>query len=469
MFGSDKSLLIVIALAIFFSFWKLGARDLNEWDESQYGQNAFEMMHNGDYVHYYYAGNPDTWNAKPPLSVWLIIVAYKIFGYNAFALRFFSAVAAVLFFVFAFKLARLYTNERFAFITCLILITSKAIIGFHVGRTGDSDALLVLFLTASLYYFLLWIDFEKRNAIYTSAIFLGLAFYVKGPAAFLLLPGLLIYLIATGKFQIAIKKKHLWFAAGVAITIMFSWIAILWVSGQKYKGDSFYGSGSVLETLFFHDTVNRLTDAGFREAQVDRMFFIRYLDVRLNIWNYFFYLSLLLGIAALIRKRKFMDRILILSLCLLTSMALLFTFAASKHDWYLAPVALFMAIIITKGFTAACEKYKWFNAVFMAVLLFTAYTQFNHFNKPKRESILFFEKNKNQMNKTSSIQLIQMPSQDYFLYLNWYANQVLLPAHSLPQKSSLIFIDKRFDAKEPFKIVDCSGNYCLALNDIIVQ
>src|SRR5262249_154660 len=146
----------------------------------------------------------DSWNAKPPLLVWSIVLAYKIFGYNAFALRFFSAVASVFFFFFAFKLVRLYADEKTAFITCLILLTCKAVIGSHVGRSGDTDAFLLLFLTASLYYFLLFIDFGKRSAIFPSAIFWGLAFYAKGTTSFLLLPGLALYTIVTGKFKAAI-------------------------------------------------------------------------------------------------------------------------------------------------------------------------------------------------------------------------------------------------------------------------
>src|ERR1041385_1168241 len=125
MFRPKNYFIIVIVLAIFFSFWKLGAKDLYEWDESEYGQNAYEMVHNGDYVHYYYNGKIDSWNAKPPLLIWSIVFAYKVFGYNAFALRFFSAVASVFFFFFAFKLIRLYANEKLAFIACLICLLVK--------------------------------------------------------------------------------------------------------------------------------------------------------------------------------------------------------------------------------------------------------------------------------------------------------------------------------------------------------
>jgi 4-amino-4-deoxy-L-arabinose transferase-like glycosyltransferase len=176
---------LVILIATFFSFWKLGTGDLHEWDESEYGVNAYEMLHNRDYVNYYYAGKMDTWNAKPPLLIWMIVLCYKIFGYNAFALRFTSAVATIIFFIFSYKLIRLYKGDKTAFIACMILLSCKAIIGIHVGRTGDTDALLICFLTIGVYYFLLYHDFNKQNKIFLSAIFFGLAFYSKGTAAFI--------------------------------------------------------------------------------------------------------------------------------------------------------------------------------------------------------------------------------------------------------------------------------------------
>lgn len=43
------------------------------------------MLQNRDYIKSTYMGETEYWNLKPPLGIWLIGLAYKIFGYNAFA------------------------------------------------------------------------------------------------------------------------------------------------------------------------------------------------------------------------------------------------------------------------------------------------------------------------------------------------------------------------------------------------
>ena len=58
---------VIIVLATILLTWTIGMHDVDEWDEARNGTNACEMYHNGDYVNYYYGGQPDTWNAKPPL------------------------------------------------------------------------------------------------------------------------------------------------------------------------------------------------------------------------------------------------------------------------------------------------------------------------------------------------------------------------------------------------------------------
>ncbi len=276
----------------------------------------------------------------------------------------------------------------------------------------------------------------------------------------------MLYLIATGKFITAIKSARLWLGVSVSLLIMFSWIVILLIKGQEFKTGAFYGSRGVLETMFVHDTFNRLTSTTFDKVYApDKLFFIRFLDVRLNIWNYFFYLSLLLGSIALIKKEFFLDKILILSICMTTPVVLLLTFAASTHDWYLAPVSLFIVIIISKGIIVISERYNWFNFVWIAVLFFTFCRQFSEINNPEKETISFFEKNKKYFNEAPFVQLLDIPPQDYFLYLNWYSKTITTDNKFLRKKNSLLFWDKRsnqVDASQ-IKLLDCRDNYCLAL------
>ncbi|MGE5317095.1 MAG: ArnT family glycosyltransferase, partial [Chloroflexota bacterium] len=201
----NNSLILLITLSAFFCFWKLGSEPLNEWDESRNGVNAVEMIQNGDYVNLYYAGEPDTWNAKPPLMIWLIAASFKIFGYNEFALRFPAAMAAFLSLIVFFHLVSRYSDKVVAFFTCIILLTVDGIVGKHVGRTGDFDALMLLFLLISVYYFLSYVDFNSKKGLFLSAVFLGLAFYTKGLASLIIVPGLFVYAVFTKKLLSILK------------------------------------------------------------------------------------------------------------------------------------------------------------------------------------------------------------------------------------------------------------------------
>ncbi len=200
-------LLIILVFAASLLFTTIGTVSLSEWDESRNGMNAFEMYHNGDYVNSYYAGELDTWNAKPPLVIWLIVASYKIFGFNEFALRLVSTLATMLFFYVLFRLVELFDTALTAFITCLILLSCKAIIGWHVGLNGDFDATLVLFLTLSAYSFYRYAENGDKNQILLTALYTGLAFYTKGSAAFIFLPGFLLYLLISGNLKNTIKSR----------------------------------------------------------------------------------------------------------------------------------------------------------------------------------------------------------------------------------------------------------------------
>ena len=74
--------------------WCLGTRGLNEPDEGRYASMARAMVETGDwweprlsgYGHY----------DKPPLVYWVTALAFKAFGFNAWAARLPSLVGAVL-------------------------------------------------------------------------------------------------------------------------------------------------------------------------------------------------------------------------------------------------------------------------------------------------------------------------------------------------------------------------------------
>ena len=370
------SLLLLVAVLV---FWRIGQSDLREWDESRNGVTAYEMARSGDFVNYTYGGELDTWSAKPPLMIWLVVLAYNVFGFNEFALRLPSAIAIILFFLYAYRLIALLAGRRQALLACLVLISSKAALGEHIGLTGDFDALLLLFLTASAWHFVLFIDHAKARSAYLCAVFIGLAFLTKGTAAFVFLPGMVLYAIVRGRTRALLADRRVWIAAGIVALFVIFWSSLVLVYG-KASGQSYYGSSNALETMLVHDTFRRMTSGDFGEiAKHDPLFFVKVLDTRMNGWNYFFIASVIAGGVGLYRSRRALGAYLrgnernavVFSVCLIFPMIIALSFAANQHNWYLAPTFLFVAFLTVRGMHALQERWKAFAWIFAVVLFFT--------------------------------------------------------------------------------------------------
>ena len=140
------SIILFIILGIIL-FDNLGNKQIANWDEARHGVNAYEMIQNKNYITTTYGYKTDYWNLKPPISDYLIILGYKIFGYNSFGLRFYSAFAmficVIICYIYSYKkigkFASLWTILGFLIINPLIFD--------HCARSGDADSLYILFST----------------------------------------------------------------------------------------------------------------------------------------------------------------------------------------------------------------------------------------------------------------------------------------------------------------------------------
>ncbi|PBQ32096.1 hypothetical protein CNR22_10045 [Sphingobacteriaceae bacterium] len=459
--NSQKQLLLLtlILLVLILSIVNKGTHNLQEWDESRNGVNAYEMLHNNDCINLYYNNKLDTWNAKPPLMIWLIAASYKVFGFNEFALRFPSTIAAFLFFIICFYTVLLLDTTLTAFLTCMILIATKAIFGNHIGLTGDFDALLLFFLTASVYSFILYIERGKKSAIYFTALFVGLAFYTKGPAAFVLIPGFALYLTFKKKIIAIIKDKNFWFATLLMSTIVASWFMLVLIYG-KTSNQSVYGSKNSIETMLIHDTFRRLTASDFEPNGTNGhspFFFFQVLDSRLNLWNYLFYFVLAVGIFFSIQKKNFIkflseksSRFILLSFCLITPLTLILSLSANQHNWYLAPIFMFIAFITAKGLCMIGKKWNWTYIVGIFLLLFTLSRHVHYIYSLDTDVHEALTENKFLKNKRLFV--VSPLRQDILLYLKWlnvsifrtedpsqsfHPGDLILSSEQLPGLSSL--------------------------------
>ncbi len=386
---------VTVLIVLLFCFWNLGKNPLNEFDEARYGVNAFEMMQNGDYINLYFGQKPDTWVFRPPLWSWCIIISYKIFGYNAWALRFPAALCTLGYFFFTYRWIKLYRSEFFALCVVVLLAISKGITGFHVSRSADMDAILLLGLSVFLYYFSKFLqEYTSRNAI-LSGIGLLIAFYTKTTASLLFLPGIVLFLIIEKELKTVLQKRNTWIGLSVYVGGILLWFIIVQLFGNKEIHNEYDNNkkSNVWSQMIIYDTWKRFTASEFDGHPVPKnyAFFIENIDSVFNPWNYVFYLALLWVLIQYVQKKRNkqpykLDTLLKYSICIAIPIIVLLTFGRHKLHWYSAPVLVFLAVWVVEFlfYIHTFHRFAWV----ITVLLFSVFGTV-HFVK----DILNVEKN----------------------------------------------------------------------------
>jgi len=180
---------IAAVIAVWNSTYKLDVQPMFLWDESRQANNALEMLESGNVKYTTYENQPDFWNTKPHLLVFLQWIFFKILGPGLLALRLPSALAiaaTVIIWMVFFLRKNLWVS---AILFLLIAFCSRGLNIYHVGRTGDYDALLTLFLSIAFLqlYTLLFENGNKKNKIIFS-IAVGMALLTKSFAAAIWMP-----------------------------------------------------------------------------------------------------------------------------------------------------------------------------------------------------------------------------------------------------------------------------------------
>ena len=425
---------VVLALAAFLSFWKLGDHAVFEWDEARYGEIAYWMVKSGDYINYQYAGEPDNWNAKPPLAVWLIAASYQMFGFNEWALRLPSALATIAFFAFFFQFVRIYQSANFALIASLILMSCKGIIGHHVGRTGDTDALLILCLMAFIYYAFRFLDFDEKKMVWGAAISLGLAFYVKGTAFIFYVPGVLLYAWFIGKFKKIFSYREVWAGIAIVFAMIASWYFIVTFMGQSFEDSVYLGSNS-WEVLFLYDTFSRFFTPGLEgnpEDGANYLFFLSALDVKFNLWNYVAYIGMIWGGIKAWQNRENLKEwvdaneynMFAISACIMLTLGLLLTVSQTKLIWYIAPLLPFAAIYAAQAVKQSSYWNGYMLVLWVGLGIFTMGRHFVYLDTVKQERGTFLRQYEEKLRTASQIRLFNAYEQDVRLYADWFNEKV---------------------------------------------
>ncbi len=401
MLNSPKyALAIILVLTTFFAFFRLGDHPLELGDESRGGINALEMLANGDLVNLYYCGEPDGVRAKPPMFIWTVALSMHLFGANELALRIPSALYIIVVFFLIFRIINLYRSPQFAFWTCLMLLSVSGLVGYHVGRNGDFDAMLLMFLLAGLYFFLRYFDFGHKPSVYFGGFFWGMAFMVKGLAAGTLAPGLALYLILTNRFFPALGQKELWIAIGIGLLFPLAWFLTVQQYGAVWDNPEYTGK-NVFERLILHDIVERFTKPDFegRVATSDHKYIFYSLDKTFNLWSIVFWAFIGYGLVRVVQNSKRVTRqmlsekhrLLLLSLCLWFPLAVFLSFVTHALRQYIVPAVPFVGIATMTGIWWLWHQFNWPKFLFFALLAFTLGRRLYFFATPEPQPPIITE------------------------------------------------------------------------------
>ncbi len=385
----SNALLFLAVITFLSSIVYVTSSDIKEWDESRNGINAYEMLQRGSWLVPYFEGEVDTWNAKPPLFHWCIMLSYKLFGLSVFSMRLPSFLASIAFFLVFYRLMRRFTPPLTASLACAVLLSCKAVLGDHIGLTADFDSLLLLFLFLSVYAVVIYLQEENRRALLAAALFTGLAFWTKGAAGLILLPSLCLYFIFSKKDKHVFKGKAI--DATIAIAVMAVFIGawtMLSVMHIPYAQPGMYGSNSQLETMWLHDVVQRLflDEKGEFTTGHKWHFFFAALDTRMQWWSYvFFAVSSWLFVSVKKQMDAAQKNLLLLSTVVILPLGVLMTFSKNQHNWYLAPAYPFIAAVIAIGLSKLMQQ-LWIFALLIVLLLVQTVRQ-QHFLLTDRDEI----------------------------------------------------------------------------------
>ncbi len=220
--------LFLLLLSATLFFFRLGTPGLFDADEPAYAQAAREMLATGDWITPHFNGRPRF--DKPILFYWLITLSYRVFGVTEFAVRFWSALAAVL-----LVLGIAWAGQRrfgppaglwagLAFATSLLTAV--------LARAAVTDMLLTIFVTVAILAAVeAQADLSVRGRWWARAswIAMGLAVLVKGPIG-LFIPGIAVggMLLILRELRNGLRRLVPWEGPLLLAAITLPWYGLVW-------------------------------------------------------------------------------------------------------------------------------------------------------------------------------------------------------------------------------------------------
>jgi eukaryotic-like serine/threonine-protein kinase len=333
-FSAHTDAICVLVLLAFSTIFFINLSNSPLWasDEQTYAQWGFHMFKSGDYITPWAFGTGAIWIGKPPLFMWLISLAYQVFGATNFSTRIWSPIFGALTLVFVFYLGKALFNRYVGFLSALVLGTFSTFYMF--AQHAMTDGAFVCFIVGSVYFFVLSEKTEKTNRyVVLSCIFFGLALLTKQVEALLIPLIVFVYLLASKRSVRFLFSKRFTVFWGLGALMLLPWVLYMFAS----MGTEFW------QWFVMFSGVLRITTPLENHAG-GPLFYFTYLANKETLWAILLPFAGALCIFNSVFKKSKKDLLL---LAWMAIVLLLFTFAQTKLEWYILPVLPAFALAIS--------------------------------------------------------------------------------------------------------------------------
>ncbi len=317
--------LVVLSLVLFTA--NIGGLSIFILDEAKNSTAAREMLDRGNLI-------VPTFNAelrtdKPPLHYYFMMVAYKIFGVNEFAARFFSAFFGILTVLSTYLFTRRFIHEDAAFWTALVILTSlQFVTQFHLAVP---DPYLIFFFSSAMFLGYYFYAEKKTYGLFLAYACIGLAILTKGPVA-LILSGAVFVLFLLSQKNFNLKTIQAFRPlTGIALMLL---ICIPWYIAVHILTDGAWTTG-----FFLKHNVGRFTNAMEGHGG-------NFLLIPLFIITGLFPFSIFIWPAIRSYFQNRMNPFLSFAAVVVVVVTVFFSFSGTKLPSYPAPAFPFAAILI---------------------------------------------------------------------------------------------------------------------------
>ncbi len=348
------SSVLLISLFIMLYILPLGVRPLIIPDEPRYGEIPREMIASGDWI--VPRLNGLRYFEKPVMGYWLNGLSICLFGENAFAVRFPSAMAAGISALMLFALMRRFaprsagelSNVSPGILCAAVFLTCFQV--YAIGTFSVLDSMLSLFVTAAMFsFFFVYMEDNpgrKMKVLAVFGAFCGFAFLTKGFLAFA------VPVVAIAPFMIWEKRwKNLFAIAPIPIAAAVL-VSLPWALAIHFKEGDFW------HYFFWIEHIKRFT-AQDAQHSAPFWFFIPGLLGGALPWT-----ALFPAFISGLKETSFKHPLNRFALCWFVFPFLFFSASSGKLLTYILPCFAPLAILITTGLMSYIEsgRKKAFNA-----------------------------------------------------------------------------------------------------------